>query len=102
MSQKTIVDGITFDSKKEAYWYLQYRAMERNGDITNLELQVPFPVQINGVHICKYIADFVFTDKKGNRHVVDVKSQMTAKLPVFRLKKKLVQALYNVEIEIVM
>ena len=102
MSQKTVVDGITFDSKKEAWWYLHYRAMERNGEIINLERQIPFPVQINGKHICKYFADFVYTDNKGNRHVIDVKSKMTEKLPVFRLKKKLVEALYNIEIEIVM
>ena len=40
-SRKTTVDGITFDSKKEARRYLVLKQMEQDGEIKNLRLQVP-------------------------------------------------------------
>ena len=40
-SRKTTVDGITFDSKKEARRYLVLKKMEQDGEIKNLRLQVP-------------------------------------------------------------
>lgn len=93
---KTVVDGITFDSKREAFYYQYYRNLEKNGTIQNLLLQVPFHVVVNGKKICKYLADFTYNDEFGY-HVIDVKGVIT---PVFKLKKKLVEALHNIEIEI--
>jgi DNA mismatch repair ATPase MutS len=90
---KTILDGITFDSKKEAARWAELRIMERAGLIKNLERQVPFKCSIDGHHICTWIADFVFFEGKF-RVVEDVKSPFTRKLPVYRLKKKLVEALF--------
>ncbi|WP_416330384.1 DUF1064 domain-containing protein, partial [[Clostridium] innocuum] len=39
---KTEVDGIMFDSKREASRYQELRLLEQAGEITNLRLQVPF------------------------------------------------------------
>lgn len=97
---KTVIDGITFDSKREAFYYMYYRNLEQDGKIQNLQLQVPFHIVINGKKICKYLADFTYIDEFG-KHVIDVKSKITRTDKVFRLKKKLVEALYNIEVEIV-
>ena len=61
-AKKTIVDGITFDSKWESERYGQLKAMERGGIVTDLELQVKYDIVINDIKICKYIADFVYKE----------------------------------------
>lgn len=85
---KTEVDGIVFDSKAEARRYSELKMLERLGEIQSLELQPAFKVTINGKNICTYKADFAyFTDRE--RVVEDVKGFKT---PIYRLKKKLVEA----------
>jgi hypothetical protein len=91
---KTTVDGYTFDSKKEAARYSELRLLERAGRIHNLILQVPFKVELNGVHVFTYRADFVYFEN-GVRVVEDVKGYAT---PLYRLKKRVLKALYNVDI----
>ena len=92
----TAVDGITFASKREAAHYSLLRLLERNGDLTDLELQPVYPVTVNGKSICKYVADFRYRDKAGRVHIEDVKG---VKTPIYRLKKKLVEAIYSIQIE---
>jgi hypothetical protein len=87
---KTVVDGVTFASKAEARRYGELRLMERAGDISRLELQPKFPVRVNGVLVCTYVADFAYFTAS-QRVVEDVKG---VKTPVYRLKKKLVEAAY--------
>lgn len=65
------------------------------GDISDLRLQVPYEIIVNGQKICKYIADFVYT-KNGNVVVEDVKGFPTA---VYKLKKKLMKAVHGIEIQ---
>jgi hypothetical protein len=90
---KTQVDDITFDSKAEARRYSELKIRERAGEITQLALQPPFPIVVNGQKIGVYRADFsYFESKSGGRVVEDVKGYST---PIFRLKKKLVEALYD-------
>lgn len=68
-AKKCQVDGIKFDSLKEARRYQELRLLERAGKIADLRLQVPFfliPAQRdeNGNVVeraVKYIADFVYT-----------------------------------------
>lgn len=94
---KTTIDGITFDSKREAYYYQLYSRLEELGEIHNLKLQTSIPFLINGKKMFTYKPDFEFDDLMGH-HIVDVKGVLT---PVFKLKKKLIEAQYNVEIEVV-
>lgn len=93
-------DGRTFDSKKELGRYLDLRAEQQDGTITGLQCQVPFPIEVNGVLICDYVADFVYF-RHGERVVEDVKSKVTRKLPVYRIKLKLMQAIGIEVIEVV-
>jgi len=94
---KTVVDNIRFDSKKEARRYSDLKLLEKAGRIHSLTLQPRFDLIVNGVKCGFYKADFKYVEN--SREIVeDVKSPVTAKLPVYRLKKKLIRALYGIEI----
>lgn len=100
-NKKVIFDGIEFDSRREFAYYLDFKKLQAAGEITHLEVHPTFVCGVNGMKVCTYEADFAFKDK-GRKRVIDVKSPATARLPVFRLKKKLVRALYGVDVEVVM
>jgi hypothetical protein len=92
------MDGIRFDSKKEATRWWQLRAMETQGQISNLRRQVRFPLEVAGWLVCTYVADFVYIDGAGMEVVEDAKSEYTRKLPVYAIKKKLMLACLGVVI----
>ena len=96
-SIKTTVDGITFASKREAHYYLIYKRFLEVGAIKDLQLQPKFPFIYNGKKMFTYIADFSYVDEFGT-HIIDVKGVET---PIFRLKKKLIEAQYGIKIEVV-
>ena len=98
-NKKTVVDGIKFDSKWESQRYLYLKSLEKADRVKNLELQPKFIISINGQKICTYIADFKYDreDKDGVwEHVIeDAKGVET---PEFKLKKKLMKAVHNIDI----
>ena len=95
---KTVINGISFDSKKEAGYYGILRLKEKAKLIDRFEMQVKYDLVVNNIKIGFYKADFV-TYKDGQvLEVIDVKSEMTKKLPVYRLKKKLIKAIYGIDI----
>ena len=94
---KTTINGCKFDSKKEANRYLELREMERRGEISNLELQVKYPLTVNGTIVCSYICDFRYVEKGYLTYVIeDVKG---VKTPLYRLKNKLMKAIYGIIIK---
>ena len=91
---KTVIDGIKFDSKKEAKRYQDLRLLERSGEIESLELQPRYDLIVNGVNIGFYKADFRYW--RGCKQIIeDVKGMRTA---TYQLKKKLIAAIYGIEI----
>lgn len=96
----TEVDGIKFQSKKEAEYYGKLKIRKRAGEILDFERQKVYKIFVKGELICKYIADFVVTFPDGIVVVIDVKSVATRKNPVFRIKQKLMQAVLGIKIEI--
>jgi hypothetical protein len=104
---KTIIDGITFDSKKEAAYYNTIKLLKRAGEVTQIDLQPEFPYNMyctvpginDGNRVFakqyKYIADFRVTYKDGRVEIIDVKGVKTS---IYRQKKKIVEAIYNVKI----
>lgn len=92
-AKKTELDGIMFDSMKEAGRYEDLKQDQETGAITDLELQPVFQVVINSKKVCKYRGDFRYTTKEGKSIVEDVKGFKT---PVYRLKKKLVEAQFGI------
>ena len=90
-NKKTVVDGITFDSKKESHRFSELRIMQMGGYISGLILQPTFEIipQIkwNGKTLRKrlYIADFLYK-QNGITIVEDVKGFRTQ---VYKLKRQL-------------
>lgn len=88
-NKKVVVDGKTFDSKKEAERYQALKLLEKADVIRNLSRQVPFeliPKQENERAV-KYIADFTYIETATGKIIVeDVKGYRT---DVYKLKRKL-------------
>lgn len=95
-AKKTKVDGITFDSIKEANYYSNLKLRQRLGEVLHFHRQPIFDLG-GGV---KYRADFqVFeggTNGEAIVRYIDVKGMKT---PAYKKAKKQVEALYSVEIE---
>jgi hypothetical protein len=93
------INGITFDSKREAERYGELVQAQRAGVIRSLGVHIRYPLVVHGQDCGYYEADFEYINVESGRVVVeDVKSPATRKLPTYRLKRKLVFALYAVEI----
>ena len=96
-SHAVVVDGVRFDSRKEARRWLRLTAMRDAGEIGDLRRQVRYELIVNGVLICAYYADFVY--RSGGAEVVeDVKSAATRKNERYRLKRKLMRAVHGIDI----
>lgn len=93
----TQVDGLSFASKKEARRYGELTLLERAGRITDLKVHPSFPLDVNGYPVCRYVGDFSYTEN-GERVVEDVKSPITRKHPLYRVKNKLFRAVMGFEI----
>jgi len=86
-----------FASQAEAKRYIALSIMARAGIISGLECQPSYPLIVAGQKVATYKADFRYREvATGETVVEDVKGVLT---PVYRLKKKLVRALYNIEIK---
>lgn len=115
---KIMVDGIQFDSKREAARYQELRLLERAGVISFLQLQAKFQLIPNQYapsdetytkgprkgqrkpgklleHECSYIADFCYI-RNGETVVEDAKGYRTE---VYRIKKKLMLERYGIQIK---
>ena len=95
-NRKTEYMGIGFDSQKEMKRYQELLLLERAGVIQDVELQPRYDLIVNGHKLGFYRADFRYKEvATGTVVVEDVKGVKTA---VYSLKKKLVRALYDIEI----
>lgn len=96
-AKKTVVDGIAFDSRKEADRYLVLKGMEEDGAIEDLRRQVRYELvpafDVGGRHYrpVYYVADFVYVED-GKEVVEDVKGMIT---DVYKLKSKLFARRYG-------
>lgn len=96
-ARKTAIDGITFDSKKEADYYCELKMLKLAGVVASFERQVAFELQPKykkdgkTVRAIRYLADFVVTYDDGHTEVVDVKGLRT---DVYKLKRKILEYKY--------
>jgi hypothetical protein len=90
-ADRTMVDGINFDSRKEATYYSTLDLMQRAGEIQWFLMQVPFRLPGN----ITYRLDFMVMKNDGTFDLIDVKGMKTKE---YMIKKKQVEALYGVEI----
>lgn len=95
-NRKTIIDGITFDSKGEANRYCELKLLERAGEISDLTLQPKYMLQESFKKGKKthraitYVADFQYQEN-GKTIIEDYKGMETE---VFRIKRKLFEKRY--------
>lgn len=89
-----------FPSRAEVRRYFELRLQEKAGMITDLETQRSFPIIVNGRKITRYVADFVYR-RNGEEVVEDVKGSKQYTTHEFKIKTKLMSAIYGVEIEII-
>jgi hypothetical protein len=103
-NKKVVYKDMKFDSKKEYLRYLVLEDMQRKGEISGLQTQVPFvlvpPFQLNNIKYkgMRYIADFVYK-KDGKTIVEDVKPSASFQTDVYKIKKKLMAYMHKVEIK---
>lgn len=121
-NRKIIVDGIKFDSKKEAGRYKELKTLERAGIIQKLQRQVKYvliPAQYertSSVYVkgnnkgkpkkgrliereCAYYADFVYM-QDGNTIVEDVKGYRDGQAyNLFVVKRKLMLYVHGVQVK---
>lgn len=88
------LDGIRFDSKLESRFYQRLVLLQKAGEVVFFLRQVPFHLP-GGV---KYVCDFQIFYSDHSVSFVDVKGYETE---TFKVKKKIVESIYPVEIEIV-
>lgn len=116
-NKKVINEYGKFDSKKEWERYKELLLLEKKGEISDLQRQVPFiviPAIYEDVEVqlktksktirktvqtaSKYIADFVYK-QKGEIIINDVKASHEYQDPVYRLKKKLMRYFHDINIK---
>ena len=92
-----------FASKAEFKRWRWLLLAQRAGVISKLQVQPSYPIEVAGMLVCTYRADFAYMDHDKKCLVVeDVKGSSDAKHldPVFVLKRKLFEAVYQMPITI--
>lgn len=96
-NKKTEVNGILFDSKKEANRYKELLIMQKAGLIGLLEIKTVFELNPGGTHSLKYECDFEYVDSRtGERIIEDVKGMKTK---VYLKKKRLMWKVHKIQIK---
>ena len=95
---KVEVNGIEFDSKKEARRYQELILLQRAGKVKDLQLQVKYELipKQKGERSCSYIADFVYKNENGETIVEDTKGIRT---PEYVIKRKLMLYIHKIKIK---
>lgn len=105
---KVQVDGLRFDSMREAARYQELKHLVTVGEISDLEIHPGFPLIVMELEsdgppfifhtIGHYHADFKYFNERTHAVIVeDVKSQPT-RTEAYRLRKKIVEAQYGITI----
>lgn len=113
-SRKTIVDGISFDSKKEASRYRELLLLERAGKIGNLRRQVKYvliPAQYENPDSptksgrgkclereCSYVADFVYDVQMGPEIIEIVEDTKGFRTEAYKIKRKMMLYMHGIRI----
>jgi len=86
--------GYRFDSKAEHRRWQQLVLLEKAGAISDLLVHPQYTLVVNGLTICRYTADFRYTDR-GKEVVEDVKGRLTQ---IYGIKKRLMQACLGIKV----
>ncbi len=93
-------DGIRHASKKQARRWEDLKILLKAGEINNLKREVTIPLVVNGIKVCSYRADHVYSLKNGEMVVEDVKGfKGGLAYSFFKIKAKLVKAVHGIEVQ---
>jgi len=102
-NRPVILDGIKFQSIKEADYYCELKLMVWSGAVVDFKRQVPYeliPAQYIGKKCVeqgvKYYADFVVSYPDGRQEVVDIKGMRTYP---YILKRKMMLFFHGIRIK---
>jgi hypothetical protein len=100
---KVEIDEHTFDSIKESEFYGSLKLKKQAGLIKDFKMQVKYDIVVNKIHIANYFLDFLVVNNDDTIEYIDIKgkdskTQKFIKTGVFALKKRLVEAIYNIKI----
>lgn len=94
---KTEVDGIVFDSVKEANRYKELRLLLKIGEIGLLKRQVEYELNPGGTYSMKYVSDFEYIITATGEHIVeDVKGFRTRE---YLKKRRLMKKVHGITIK---
>jgi hypothetical protein len=94
---KTVVDGITFDSRLEAARYDQLRLLQKAGQVLWFIMQAPFKLPGN----ITYRADFLIVWNDSGLKRVSIEDCKGCRTRVSINKIKTVEALYGIKVDII-
>jgi len=101
-AQKTMYEGVLYDSKLEARVAYRLDLMKKRGagkeKVSDIKRQVAFSFDLNGVHICKYVCDFVVTFADGHIEHWDAKG---VEMREGRIKSKLMLAFFGITVKLI-
>jgi hypothetical protein len=103
---KSEIDGHIFDSKKESEFYGSLKLKKQAGLIKDFKMQVKYDIVVNDIHIANYFLDFLVVNNDDTIEYIDIKGKDSKtnkfiKTGVFALKKRLVEAIYNIKISMI-
>lgn len=85
------LNGVVFHSKAEARFAFDLDRLKDAGEIQSYDLQVRYPLVVNGAKVGAYVGDFLVLHSAGHRELIEVKGAWTA---TAKLKWKIFLALY--------
>lgn len=100
-NQRVQYGDLWFDSHAELKDWIALEMRQRAGEIKELRRQVPFRMEVNGVLVTILVADFCYQiARTGEAVVQDTKGGSATQTPEFKIKAKLLKALYGIDIRL--
>lgn len=93
----TVVDGIRFDSKREASRHSELKLMEKAGEISDLRRQIRYLLEVNGILICTFVADHVY--RKRGETALTIEDSKGVRTRAFVIKSKLMLAVHGIVVQ---
>lgn len=103
-AKATWSDGTFFHSKGELRRWEELKLLEKAGEIWQLERQTPYTLHVMAKHtgllvkIGMFTPDFRYLERSGEVVVEDFKSPASAKDEAYRLRKRMFEAEYGLQV----
>lgn len=98
-AKKVVIDNIAFASRAEGRRYLALKLLMQAGQITDLDVHPVYHLEVNGMLIGRYTPDFCYRLSDGTLTVEDVKGGRATKTEAYGLRKKLMKAIFGLDIQ---